>query len=85
MIAGLPRREDEMKTESDRLESLAEAVANAVPGFDDRIALEVYRRLAEGSPAPASDIAERAGAPVRRVEDLLSSLGPASTSTKRKT
>jgi alkylmercury lyase len=62
-----------MKTESDRLESLATAVAMAAPDFDDRIALEVYRRLAEGSPAPASDIAERAGAPVRRVEDVLSS------------
>jgi alkylmercury lyase len=62
-----------MKTESDRLESLATAVANAVPDFDERIALEVYRRLAEGSPAPASDIAGCAGAPVRRVEDLLSS------------
>jgi hypothetical protein len=62
-----------MKTESDRLGSWAEAVANAVPDFDERIALETYRRLAEGSAAPASDIAVRAGAPVQQVEELLSS------------
>ncbi|MCI0635970.1 MAG: alkylmercury lyase [Actinobacteria bacterium] len=62
-----------MKTESDRLESLARAVANAVPDFDERIALETYRRLAEGTPAQASDIAKRAGAPTGRVEELLSS------------
>jgi alkylmercury lyase len=60
-----------MKTESDRLESLATAVAKAAPDFDERIALEVYRRLAEASPSPASDIAERAGVPVERVEELL--------------
>ncbi|MGH2528951.1 MAG: organomercurial lyase [Actinomycetota bacterium] len=62
-----------MKTESDRLESLATAVATAAPDFEERIALEVYRRLAQGSPAPASDVAERAGAPVERVEELLAS------------
>jgi len=62
-----------VKTESDRLESLARAVATAVPDFDERIALQVYRRLAEGSPSPASDIAERAGVPVERVEELLAS------------
>jgi alkylmercury lyase len=62
-----------MKTESDRLESLAAAVAIAVPDFDERIALEVYRRLAEGSPASASDVAERAGAAAERVEELLTS------------
>jgi alkylmercury lyase len=62
-----------MKTRSDRLESLATAVATAAPDFDERIALEVYRRLAEGSPAPASDIAQRAGASAERVEELLAS------------
>lgn len=41
--------------------------------LDERIALEVYRRLAEGSPAPAADIAQRAGAPVERVQELLAS------------
>jgi alkylmercury lyase len=62
-----------MRTESDRLESLATAVATAAPDFDERIALEVYRRLAEGSPAPTSDVAERAGVDSERVEELLAS------------
>jgi alkylmercury lyase len=65
-----------MKTEHDRLESLATAVANAAPDFDEeqqRIAIEVYRRLAEATPAPATDVAERAGVPVDRVERVLSS------------
>lgn len=63
-----------MRKEPDRLESLATAVAKAAPDFDEeqqRIALEVYRRLAKGSPAPASAVAERAGAAVERVQDLL--------------
>jgi alkylmercury lyase len=63
-----------MKTEPDRLDFLAAAVAKAAPDFDgeqQRIALEVYRRLAEGSPAPASDVAERAGVKVDRVSRLL--------------
>ena len=63
-----------MKTEADRLDSLATAVAKAVPDSDEegqRIAIAVYRRLAEGSPAPAPDVAERAGASVRKVEELL--------------
>jgi len=63
-----------MKTEPDRLDSLAAAVAKAAPGFDgeqERIALEVYRRLTEGSPAPASGVAERAGVEVDRVQQLL--------------
>ena len=60
-----------MRTGSDQIDSLATAVAMAVPDFDERIALAVYRRLAEGSPAPAADIAERAGAPVERVHELL--------------
>jgi len=65
-----------MRTEPHRLESLATAVAKAAPDFDEeeqRIALEVYRRLVEGSPGPASDVAERAGAAPERVEELLAS------------
>ncbi len=62
-----------MKTGSDRLDSLATAVATAVPDFDEHVALAVYRRLAEGSPAPAADVADRAGARAERVEQLLNS------------
>ncbi|MGI8616065.1 MAG: organomercurial lyase [Actinomycetota bacterium] len=62
-----------MRTESDRLDSLSTAVASAVPDLDERVALAVYRRLAEGSPAPVADVAERAGAPSERVEQLLTS------------
>ena len=65
-----------MKTGSDRLGSLATAVARAAPDFDgeqQRIALEVYRRLADGSPASASSIAQDAGASSERVEELLAS------------
>ncbi len=58
---------------SDRLDSLATAVAMAVPDSDEQVALAVYRRLAEGSPAPAPDIAERAGARLERVRQLLAS------------
>jgi alkylmercury lyase len=60
-----------MKTESDRLDSLATSLATAVPNFDEHVALAVYRRLAEGSPAPETDIAECAGAPAERVRELL--------------
>lgn len=63
-----------MKTGTDRLESLATTVAKAAPDFDEeqqRVALEVYRAVAEGSPAPASDVAERASVEVDRVEQLL--------------
>jgi alkylmercury lyase len=65
-----------MKTGSDRLQSLAMAVAKPAGEFDEeqqRIALEVYRRLAKGSSAPASDVAERAWVGVERVEELLAS------------
>jgi alkylmercury lyase len=65
-----------MKTEHDRLEALATAVASAAPDFDEeqqRIAIELYRRLAEATPAPATEIAERAGVSVERVEIALSS------------
>src|SRR5437867_2552793 len=65
-----------MKTGPDLLESLARAVARAAPDFDDeqqRIALEVYRRLAKGSPVPALKVADGAGVGVDRVEELLAS------------
>jgi alkylmercury lyase len=63
-----------MRTGSDRLENLAVAVAKAAPEFDEeqqRIALELYRCLAEGSPATASEVAERSDADEERVLDLL--------------
>jgi alkylmercury lyase len=60
-----------MKTASDRLDSLATVVATAAPDFDEHIALAVYRRLAEGSPAPALEVAGRAGAAVERLQELL--------------
>jgi alkylmercury lyase len=59
---------------ADRLDPLAAAVAKAAPSFDgerQRIALEVYRRLAEATPAPAEEIAARTGDDVRRVRALL--------------
>jgi alkylmercury lyase len=65
-----------VRTESDRLESLASAVAKAAPEFDEEqqnIALAVYRQLAEGSPASAAAIAARAGASVQRVQELVGS------------
>lgn len=58
----------------DRLESLAEAVAKAEPYFDEpsrRIALATYRRLAEGTPAPVEDIADRAGESMELTQRLL--------------
>jgi alkylmercury lyase len=63
-----------MRREAERLDSLALAVAKAVPDFDEeqqRIAVAVYRRLAEGTPAPASDVAERAETSVQTVKELL--------------
>jgi alkylmercury lyase len=65
-----------MRSESNRIEELAEAVAKAAPDFgeqEQRIALAVYRRLAEGSPAPPSEVALRAGAEVEHVQGLLDS------------
>jgi len=65
-----------MQTDHDRLEALAEAVARAEPHFDEatrRIALTTYRRLAEGTPAPIGDIAERSGEGVEFAEQLLGS------------
>lgn len=63
-----------MRTERDRLEALAKAKAE--PDFDEpqrNVALATYRRLAEGSPAPVTDIAERAGEGTGFVEELLAS------------
>lgn len=65
-----------MRTESDRVEQLAVAIARAGPDFDEeqqRIALALYRRLAEGSSAPAADVAERAEVSAARVLELLDS------------
>lgn len=62
--------------ESDRLDELAAAVSKAAPDFDAEqqlLALNLYRRLAEGSPASAADVAERAGGDVERVEEVLRS------------
>jgi alkylmercury lyase len=59
-----------------KLEGLAEAIAKAEPDFDaeqQRIALEVYRGLALGSPLAASDIAARTQEPEDRIEQLLRS------------
>jgi alkylmercury lyase len=64
-----------MRTASD-LGSLASAVAKALPDFDEeqqRLALSVYRQLAEGRPAPAAAVAARANTSVERVEELLGS------------
>lgn len=63
-----------MQTDQGQLESLAEAVAQ--PYFDEpsrRVALATYRRLAEGTPAPVEDIAERAGETAGLAEQLLAS------------
>ncbi len=65
-----------MQTERDRLEALAEAVARAEPDFGERgrrVALTTYRRLAEGSPAPIADIAERCHEDAAFVERSLGS------------
>ena len=65
-----------MRTDHDRLEDLADAVARAEPYFDEparRIALATYRRLAQGTPAPAKDVAEQAGESVGLAEQLLGS------------
>src|SRR5207249_4051709 len=65
-----------MQTEHDRVEALAEAVSKAEPDFDGparRVALATYRRLAEGTAAPADEIAERAGESVELTERVLAS------------
>ncbi len=65
-----------MQTEHDRLEALAEAVARAEPNLDEparRVALATYGRLAEGTAAPADEIAQRAGQAVELTEHLLAS------------
>ena len=63
-----------MQTNPDRLNALAEAVAKAEPDLDGparRVALATYRRLAEGTAAPADEIAERAGESIELTEHLL--------------
>jgi len=63
-----------MRTERAPLESLADAMVKATPDFgeaEQRVAVHVYRRLAEGSPAPASEVAERANVLIERVRELL--------------
>jgi alkylmercury lyase len=63
-------------SESDRIESLAVAVAKAAPDFDEQqqlIALEVYRRIADGSPAPTEEVAERVRVTPDRVRAVLAS------------
>ena len=71
-----------MRMGADRLDPLAAAVAKAAPSFDgeqQRIALEVYRRLAEETPAPGRSPHGRA---TTSVESALSSTcGRASSST----
>jgi alkylmercury lyase len=65
-----------MQTEHERLEVLAEAVAKSEPDFDETargVALATYRRLAEGTPAPVGEIAERAGESVELTAHLLAS------------
>jgi alkylmercury lyase len=65
-----------MRTEHDRLDALAEAVAKAEPDFDGparRVALATYRRLAAGTAARADEIAEQAGESVELTEELLAS------------
>lgn len=65
-----------MRTEYERLEVLAEAVAKAEPAFDGparRVALATYRRLAEGTPARVDEIAEQAGESLELTEHLLAS------------
>ena len=65
-----------MRRDHDRLEALAEAVAEAEPYLDEpsrRVALATYRRLAEGTPAPVEDVAERAGEAVQLTGHLLGS------------
>jgi alkylmercury lyase len=63
-----------VRTGVDRLDSLAAAVAKAAPDFDveqQRIALEVYRRISEGTPVPVNEVATRAEVDVDRVRALL--------------
>lgn len=65
-----------MRSEHDRLKTLADAVAKAEPDLDGparRIALSTYRRLAEGTAASPDEIAERAGESVEVTEELLTS------------
>ena len=63
-----------MRTSQDRLERLATAVSKAAPDFDDeqqRVALELYRRLAEGSPVAPATVAAGTDVSAERIEALL--------------
>ena len=65
-----------MGTGMERLRAIADAVAKAEPELGEpqqRVALAVYKRLAEGSPAPVADVAERAHMDEGEVEELLGS------------
>jgi alkylmercury lyase len=56
------------------LAELADAIAGAEPDLDpaeERIALAVYRLLAQGTPVAAADVAAMAGKPLSRVTALL--------------
>lgn len=63
-----------MHTKRPSLEELAEALSGAAPDFDaaqERVALSVYRLLAQGHPVPAAEVAQAADVPLELVEDLL--------------
>ena len=63
-----------MRTEEGRLEAVARAVSKAAPDFDDeqqRVAVTVYRLLADGSPVPPSDVAQATGTSIALIERLL--------------
>jgi alkylmercury lyase len=65
-----------MATRTDRIGALAAAVAAAAPDFDEerqRVAIAVYRGLAEGSPAAAAEVGRSTGVPEEQVRALLSS------------
>ena len=65
-----------MTSVTDRLDVLASAIARAAPDMNaeqERIALSVYRSLAQGAPMGPDDIAEHAGASTERVQALLRS------------
>jgi alkylmercury lyase len=65
-----------VRTSQDRLESLATAVSKAAPDFDDEeqwVALEVYRRLAEGLPVAPATVAAGSDVSAERIEALLAS------------
>lgn len=63
-----------MQTDSVDVHALAEELVQAMPTLDEpeqRVALAVYRLLAEGAPVPPDRVAERAGAEPDTVRGLL--------------